>query len=333
MNTVYNLYTLMRVDVVLPTLNPNIERLDRAISSIFDQKSVDPNIIIIDDSNRNDVKRRIDAIDGGVTYIRGPGTTLAAALNKGVAHGNAPLVARQDADDISLPCRLERQCQRFNRCGDLDLLGTGTTVVRPTGRTSTRRVKKTLDRAAFTGGNPIVHGSVMFRRVAFESVGGYDERFSTAEDFELWMRMIEAGMTLENINAALYELHLHDNSVYAETLRETKLMARFARMHAQGQTGRSIERCVFDNNNIGTVYTVLSNDEKREFHQAMAMELLRYGNRNAGREHALRALDQNWQSVLRLGLFTLSFTPWFLVESAVDGFRMIKNRRINRLNA
>jgi glycosyltransferase involved in cell wall biosynthesis len=323
----------MHVDVVLPTLDPDIERLDRAVSSILNQKSINPQLIIVDDSDDDAVASYIGHADSDITYRRGPGTTLAAALNEGVKAGDAPLVARHDADDVSSPQRFESQLQQFNLDDDLDLLGTGATVVRPSGNESRRRVKEDLETDDFSGGNPIVHGSVMFRREAFNSVDGYDEQLPTTEDLELWIRMVEKGMTLRNIDIPLYQLHLHDDSVYADQLRETKLIGHFAQEYARGRTGNTTEERVLNDGNIELVYTMMTHDKKCQFHQDMAIELLRYGTPRAARSHALKALDQNRTNVMRIGLFVLSFTPQFFINSAVDTFRLIKNKHIRHLNS
>lgn len=323
----------MHVDVVLPTLDPDIERLDRAVSSILNQEEVDPHLVIIDDSDDGAVADYIGHADSDITYRRGPGTTLAAALNKGIKTGDAPLVARHDADDMSSLRRFKNQLQQFESDDDLDLLGTGATVVRPSGNELRRHVKKDLETGDFSSGNPIVHGSVMFRREAFNSIGGYDEQLPTTEDLELWIRMVEKGMTLRNIDIPLYQLYLHDDSVYADQLRETKLIGHFVQEYARGRTDNTTEERVLNNGDIEWVYTMMTHDEKCQFHQNMAMELLRYGTPRAARSHALKALDQNWTNVICLSLFMLSLTPQFLIDSAVDVFRVVKNSRIRRSNS
>lgn len=322
----------MHIDVVLPTLNPYTDRLDRAVSSILDQKNVDTHLIVVDDSDDTAVENYMDSIEDAITYIEGPGTTLAAALNEGVAAGDAPLVARHDADDVSSPQRFEIQRRQFESSDGLDLLGTGATVVRPSGNESRRHVKENLELGDFSGGSPIIHGSVMFRREAFEAVGGYDERFPTTEDLELWIRMVTEEMTLQNTDTPLYELYLHGDSVYADQLRETKLLGYFAQEYARGNTSNTVEERVLDDGDTEWIYATMSHDDKCEFHQQMAMELLRYGERSAARGHARRALEQNWMNVTRLGLLVLSFMPQSLVDSAVDVFRLIKNRRIRQMN-
>lgn len=322
----------MHIDVVLPTLDPNIERLDRAVSSVLNQEGGDPHLIIVDDSDDDAVANYIGRVGSDITYLRGPGTTLAAALNVGVEAGDAPLVARHDADDVSSSRRFGSQLQQFKSNDDLDLLGTGATVVRPSGNESRRRVTETLGRDDFTDGTPIIHGSVMFRREVFESVGGYDERLPTTEDLELWLRMVTEGMTLRNVDSPLYELHLHDDSVYADQLRATKLLGYFVKKYARGCTTSTAEERVLDDGDIEWIYTTMAHDDRCQFHQEVAMELLRYGDRSAARDHARGALERNWTNLTRLGLLVISFTPQFFVDSAVDVFRLIKNRRIRRTN-
>jgi glycosyltransferase involved in cell wall biosynthesis len=322
----------MHIDVVLPTLDPDIERLDRAVSSVLDQADVDPHLIVVDDSDGDAVANYTEHVGSAITYVDGPGTTLAAALNEGVGAGDAPLVARHDADDVSLPRRFGSQLREFERDETLDLLGTGATIVRPSGTESRRRVKEDLEPDDFTDGNPIVHGSVLFRREAFEAVGGYDERFPTTEDLELWLRMENAGMTLRNTDEPLYELHLHGDSVYAGHLRETKLMGHFAREHVRGRTNRAAEGRVLNDGDAEWIYETMSCDRKCSFNREMATELLRYGDRNAARSHVLEALGQNWRSATCLGLLVLSITPQALIDAAVDIIRLMKNGRIRRIN-
>jgi len=328
------------IDVVLPTLDPNLDRLARAVDSLLGQAEVTPTVFVVDDSDHDEVKAFVESHGtenatghsrGSLEYREGPGTTLAAALDVGIEAGHAPLVARQDADDVSTPSRLLRQRRRFERDEDLDVLGTGATVVRPSGGRARRRVREEIDPDAFEGGNPIVHGSVIYRRDAIESVGGYDAAFPTSEDMELWVRLVHEGYTLGNLDLPLYELHLHGDSIYADQLRETKLLGHFARAHARGQTDEEMAARVLDGGDVEAVYETFDTAERCAFHREMAIALLRYGEREGAREHARAALECGL-AVDRVGLLGLSYCPRALVDVFVAGFRRLKNRRIAREN-
>lgn len=322
----------MDIDVVLPTLDPDIDRLDRAVTSISDQQNVDVHLIVVDDSDDDSVENYLEEKSADVRYIRGPGTTLPAALNEGVRAGDAPLVARQDADDVSSPRRLSTQARKFGGDDDLAVLGTGVRIVQPSGSTSRRHVRKALTAEDFVTGNPIVHGSVMMRRTAFEKVGGYDERFPTSEDIELWIRMIERGLKLRNTDEPLYDLHLHDDSIYADQLRATKLLGRFARNYSREQADDDVANRVLNDGEIEAVYEAMSTDDRFRFHREMAMELLRYGDRESAREHARCVIERNRTDSIGIGLLALSFAPEPFVDATVNLFRRVKNGRIRRSN-
>lgn len=323
----------MQVDVVLPTFEPDPKELDRAVDSILNQENTSPNLIVVDDSETDIVKGFVDSLEADATYLRGPGTTLAEALNKGIQAGEAELVARQDADDISNPLRLATQRRKFKQNEELDLIGTGAKIHRPSGDVLRRHVKEHLSSDDFTAGNPIIHGSVMFRRAAFDEVGGYNDRFPTSEDLELWVRMITEGLELRNMDVPLYELHLHDDSIYADQLRDTKLFGQFAVRSAQGEVNTDLEQRILEENDIEALYREFSAQEKRRFHREMAIELLRYGNRQSARENAIKALKLTPRDIGSLGPLLLSVAPMSVVEYSVQTYRVLKNFRVKRANS
>ena len=84
-----------------------LPRLERAIRSIQDQTVQDFEFLIIDDGSTDGsdrVIRRLADADPRIRFIAG-GTNrgLGAVLNRGVEEARGKLVARMDADDISVP--------------------------------------------------------------------------------------------------------------------------------------------------------------------------------------------------------------------------------------
>lgn len=130
---------------------------------------------------------------------------LAAALREGLAACSYDLVARADADDISLPERFERQVPLV-ATGQFDVLGsamyeftddaTTAHVVRHVARGS-RRISELISQR-----NPMLHPTVVFRKSAVEAVGSYTE-VPGAEDYWLWARMDKAGFILGNLSEPL----------------------------------------------------------------------------------------------------------------------------------
>ena len=125
---------------------------------------------------------------------------LGRALDRGLAACRHDVVARQDADDISLPERFERQMPLIEAGADLvgagllefgedehDVVGQRTP---PTSRAEIRRSARFRD--------PFNHPTVVYRRAAVEAVGGY-AHLPLMEDYWLFMRMLESGVVADNL--------------------------------------------------------------------------------------------------------------------------------------
>src|SRR5262245_13711699 len=99
------------IDVVMPLRNGE-NFVGAAIASILSQSHENLRLYVVDDAS-DDASRSIAAAfalqDSRVTVLSNAGTGIVAALTTGIAEGDAPLIARMDADDVSLPRRLELQ--------------------------------------------------------------------------------------------------------------------------------------------------------------------------------------------------------------------------------
>ncbi|GAB4099740.1 glycosyltransferase [Sinomonas halotolerans] len=125
---------------------------------------------------------------------------LTAALGLGLEACTHGVVARADADDISLPHRFAAQLPVIAAGADLvgtamDEIGDDEAAVLahrrvPTSPASIRSVARAR--------NPFNHPTVVFRRAAVDAVGGY-QHVPGAEDWWLWARLIAAGADVRNL--------------------------------------------------------------------------------------------------------------------------------------
>lgn len=125
---------------------------------------------------------------------------LAAALERGLRECSHDIVARMDADDISVPDRFARQLPIIE--AGAELVGTGMYEfldhpeavvgqrVPPTG------AERIASYARFH--DPFNHPTVVYRRAAVERAGGYLP-LGLMEDYWLFARMIHAGAVVENV--------------------------------------------------------------------------------------------------------------------------------------
>jgi glycosyltransferase involved in cell wall biosynthesis len=183
------------VSVVMPVYNGQ-RFLEQALDSIVAQTYRDFDFHVVDDGSTDDtprILRRYAARDPRIilhTLERNQG--FAAALNVGCRAARGDLIARMDADDVSLPNRLERQITFLRRHSDVGVLGTCVQVIDEDGRLGAvwpcpAQPGLTAWTLMFTC--IVVHPSVMLRRSLLERSGFYPLGYTPVEDYALWMRM------------------------------------------------------------------------------------------------------------------------------------------------
>jgi glycosyltransferase involved in cell wall biosynthesis len=186
------------VTVLLPVHNG--ERfVGEAVAGILAQTWRDFELIVVDDASTDDTARIVASTgDPRVTLLRMPVQAgVAASLNEGLRVAHGEFVARQDADDVSLPLRLERQLDAFAADPSLALVGTRAERIDEHGR-SLGTVERSLEDVSIRWygllDNPMIHTSVMFRRATvWDALGGYDAAaYPLSQDFALWSRVVRA---------------------------------------------------------------------------------------------------------------------------------------------
>ena len=139
---------------------------------------------------------------------------LAFSLNKGLQISKNNIIARMDADDMSLRNRFEIQYNFMLENTHIDVVGSFISEVSLDLKKthSVRKVPQFQEeinkRIKFS--NPISHPSVMFRKNAVLDVGGYP-LFDRAQDYALWSKMIMNGSTFSNIPEILVKMRTGDD--------------------------------------------------------------------------------------------------------------------------
>ena len=191
--------------------------LRQAIYSILNQTFRNFEFIIIDDASTDETETILDEYsekDERIRVIRNPQNIgLTRSLNKSLEFARGRYIARMDADDISLPERLDRQLAFMENNKDVGVLGTGIKIIDATGE-----VIKTpkLPKGNFTNylrkKNLFVHGTLMFRKDSLDMVSGYNQEMKLAQDYELLLRLSEK-VRIFCLPECLYLLRRHKQSI------------------------------------------------------------------------------------------------------------------------
>lgn len=140
---------------------------------------------------------------------------LGKALDEGLKYCKNELVARMDADDISLPNRCEEQVKMFRNQPDLSIVGTMIDEFydAPNNIVSSRIVPTEHEKIVkfIRRRSPFNHPTVMFKKSDVIKVGGYG-KFRRKQDFDLFSRMINSGCKGANVNKSLLLFRSSENS-------------------------------------------------------------------------------------------------------------------------
>ena len=186
---------------VVMSVHDNAGTLPAALASILSQEGVDLEFIVIDDGSTDASGQILDAEarrDSRLRVVHQANQGLTCALITGCALASAPWIARQDADDLSLPGRLRAQLDRARQADAPVLVACGAECRTPA-QERLFHVVPPADpegvRAMIleSGANPGPHGSLFFSRQAYIAAGGYRKPFYYAQDLDLRVRLAACG--------------------------------------------------------------------------------------------------------------------------------------------
>ncbi len=203
-----------RVSVVMSVYNGE-RYLREAVDSILNQTFEDFEFIIINDGSTDGTREILESYrDPRIRLFHQQNIGMCRSWNKGLALALGEYIARMDADDISLPERLESQMRLFEQRPEVSVVGCAARVIggKTQGVWMPDFTETTLPARALVG-CPLAHGTVVFRRDEVIGVGAYDERFPIAEDYELWVRLAWQGYKFGGVKRVLYLLRKHEASI------------------------------------------------------------------------------------------------------------------------
>jgi glycosyltransferase involved in cell wall biosynthesis len=206
------------VSIVMAVYNGGLYLLD-TVQSILDQSLTNFELIIVDDGSTDDTWQILTELaerDSRIVLLRSePNQGVVRALNRGLEISKGMLIARQDADDVSLPERLARQVEFLETNPDYGCVGVAVQMVDPDGtplgigfNTSDNDSiqRKLLDNMCICG------PTIMVRRECLEAIGmNFSEGLNASEDYDLCLRLAEV-TKLAVIEQPLYLYRQHPQS-------------------------------------------------------------------------------------------------------------------------
>ena len=218
------------ISVIMSTYKEDERLLRESIESILNQTYRDFEYIIILDYPDNDVHKSVieeyalkdDRIH---FYINETNMGLTDSLNRGLSLCHGEYIARMDADDISLPDRLERQMKYLEK-NHYDLIGGITEMINENGSllysiknvpTDPKKINKALRYSQC-----IAHPTWLGKKEVFEKNAGY-RHMPLCEDYDFTLRAVLNGFVISNLNEPVLKYRMTSNSISRSNLFEQYL--------------------------------------------------------------------------------------------------------------
>ncbi len=187
--------------------------LDAAVESILGQTFGDFELVIRDDNSTDGSLERLRmfaAQDSRIRLFEGDRSLgPAGSSNWVVEHARGSIIARMDADDVAVSTRLEKQLEILEANAGVVLLGSTWVGIDRQGRVVRNAGLTTFGESSFAA--PFAHGSIMYKREAFDQVGGYRSLCDYWEDLDFYVRMARLGRVLVTTEA-LYQYRFSETS-------------------------------------------------------------------------------------------------------------------------
>ncbi|WP_029904120.1 glycosyltransferase family 2 protein [Prevotella sp. 10(H)] len=208
------------VSVLIPCYN--VEKyVEESVNSILKQTYTNLQVILINDCSTDrtgEILQRLAGEDSRITIFENEkNLKLIVTLNKGLAYCKGEYIARMDADDISLPTRIEKEVTFLERNRDHDIVSTLFYAFRtenPGKRDFHHSPLKDEElRAYLLFKSGICHPAVMIRKRVFTELGlGFETEYLHVEDYALWSKAMYK-TKLANVGEPLLLYRVHKSQI------------------------------------------------------------------------------------------------------------------------
>lgn len=205
---------MKKVSVLLPIYKTNESYLREAIESILNQTLEDFEFLIINDCPEDTRAGEIvlSYSDPRITYARNEiNMGISATRNKLLEMSQGEYIAIMDHDDVSLPERFAKEVAYLDAHPEIGVVSCFYREI-PSGKIVESCVENCDIRIELMRRSPLCHPAAMIRRKLIEESGvRYEARYTPAEDYALWIRLLP-WTSFHILNEILFEYRVHGDN-------------------------------------------------------------------------------------------------------------------------
>ncbi|MEM9283418.1 MAG: glycosyltransferase [Verrucomicrobiota bacterium] len=251
-----------RIAVVIAARNA-APHISEALESLARQTSLPDEVIVIDDGSTDETASLVACFGKAIPQLallrEDDSIGISAARNKANAVAGCEFIAVLDADDLFDSNAIRRYRDFLSSHPDTDFVYAHTRVfsdhpeagrpqLYPDFRSSRAGIRRTLGSPRL----PMKHSSLLYRKVAIEKIGGYDETCRIKVDIELFLRCLQNDLSIRKLDAIIsyHRRHRHQISTrrfaglptYFKLIRRYEPNRLFRGFHTASRTGAEITK-------------------------------------------------------------------------------------------
>lgn len=207
-----------KISVIMGVYNERLDWIEKAVDSILNQTYTDFEfIIIVDNPDINEeIKHYLsetkDRDSRVIIEYNSENMGLPRLLNKGIEMASGEYIARMDADDISAPERFDKELQSIELY-DWDIVSSQVEYIDSNGNIIGQNNFQARDpQKALNIKNNISHPASMMKTSVIKDLHGYRDMINS-EDYDLWLRAIDAGYRIGIINEYLLQYRVRPDGI------------------------------------------------------------------------------------------------------------------------
>ncbi|MBR4825422.1 MAG: glycosyltransferase [Spirochaetaceae bacterium] len=229
------------ISVIMSVYNEPESILRAAVESILKQTFRDFEFIIVMDSPENETNKSVlaeyaKADDRLNLLFNEKNEGLTFSLNRALQHAKGMYIARMDADDVSLPLRLELQKDWLEK-NSLDFIGGYVQTISQSGAVINRCIKVPVDnsriRKKMLVNNCVFHPAWFLKKAVFDDIGKYDTKY--VEDYEFILKAMKKGYVFGNVPEVILQYRMSAGSISRSSLFVQYLRMRWLQKTYRGK--------------------------------------------------------------------------------------------------
>ncbi|WDI43869.1 glycosyltransferase family 2 protein [Bremerella sp. P1] len=305
------------VSVIIPVYNA-MPYLERTLESVLDQTLCRIEVICVDDGSTDNslqILKKIQESDERVIVLSQPNAGVSTARNRAIELANAKFIATLDADDYCPRHRLETQVAFLETHPDCVAVSGFAELVDENEESiaviATPTSHADLDARAFQVGEcAMCHAATMFRTTALRDLGGYRDKYTYVEDYDLFFRLAEIGQLACIPDVLYYYRQLPQSICRTKKQEQRRLVVECIR--------ETCERRGIDFDEKTSPPELIPYEISTSRHYVnVAVQSILGGNPKTARANAFTALQHQPWHPFPWAAYALSFMPSSVTRSLV----------------